>query len=321
MTPPAQRRSRPATTDRAPERPGPASRPGAWARARLLPRRVARKVGQSRWGVLASTTLIAALVLTALAANLLRPDQFLVTDFAHVLESPSWQYPFGTDLAGRDVLAMVLRGMRVSFAVTALAAIVAVVIGSTVGIVAGAAGGKVDATLMRVVDFLTSQNHLLFTLLIAVLVRPVVGGGGAVMLAVGLTHWTSMARIVRSEVLSLRQRPFVRAAIGVGAGRRHLARRHLAPHLAPSMALGLVLLFPHAIFHEAALSFLGLGLPPDQPSLGTLLAAGQDSMVQGGWWMVVFPGLVIVTASIATGALGERWRELSQPRWRSELQL
>lgn len=268
-----------------------------------------------------SVAVITALAFMALTADLLRPQQYLVTNFSHVLEPPSGQYPLGTDLSGRDLLAMVLGGMRISFAVTLLAALVSVVIGTVVGVIAGAAGGKVDAVLMRIVDFLVSQNHLLFTLLIAVLARPVVGGAGAVMLAVGLTHWTTMARIIRAEVLSLRERPFLRAAIGAGANRRQLARHHLAPHLVPSAALGLVLLFPHAIFHEAALSFLGLGLPPDQPSLGTLIAAGQSAILQGGWWMVVFPGLVIVVASIAVGAIGEHWRALSQPRWRSELQL
>ena len=205
--------------------------------------------------------------------------------------------------------------------VSSLAALLAVLLGGAIGIVAGVVGGAVDAVIMRVVDFLMSQNHLLFSLLIAVLAFPVAGGAGAVMLAVGLTHWTSMARILRSEVLTLRERPFFHAAIGVGAGRVHLVRRHLLPHLAPSAALGFVLLAPHAIFHEAALSFLGLGLPPDNPSLGTLVAAGQQALLKGGWWLVLFPGLVIVIASMCVGALGDWWRARSQPRWRSELEL
>lgn len=174
---------------------------------------------------------------------------------------------------------------------------------------------------MRLVDFFISQSHLLFGLMIAVLVRPRVGGAGAALLAVGLTHWMLLARLLRSEVLSIRERPFVAAAINSGANRWQVVRRHMLPHLAPSAGLGFVLLFPHAIFHESALSFLGVGLPLSQPSLGTLIAAGQRALFAGAWWVVLFPGLVIVIASVAVGTLGEWWRDRNQPRWRAELEL
>ena len=284
-------------------------------------RKTFRRVSGASWGMPVSVTVLALLIVGAAGAGIIRPDHYLLTNFDHILQPPSLAYPLGTDSAGRDLLAMILRGMRVSFLVSTMAAIVAVVVGAIVGLISGAIGGVVDDVLMRIVDFLSSQNHLLFGLFIAVLAYPLVGGAGAVTVSVGFTHWTSIARILRAEILSIRERPFVFAAIGLGAGRGHVIRHHLLPNILPSAGLGFVLLFPHAIFHEAALSFLGVGLPPGNPSLGTLISFGQSAMLQGGWWIMLFPGLVIVIASIVIGAIGEWWRDRAQPRWRSELEL
>jgi peptide/nickel transport system permease protein len=141
------------------------------------------------------------------------------------------------------------------------------------------------------------------------------------MLSVGLTHWPSLARIVRGELMSLRERPFVSAAIGGGADCWRLARRHYLPHLLPAIGLAFVLTVPHAIFHESALSFLGLGLEPHRASLGNILADGQRSLLAGGWWVALFPGLAILIASMSIGTLAEYFREQLHPRWRSELEL
>lgn len=275
----------------------------------------------ARPSVIIAGSALLLLVVGAAAANLIRPDAFLRTDLTQVLAAPSAAHPIGTDEVGRDLLAMVLRGLRVSFAVSTVAALLTVAVGGTLGIIAGAIGGRVDEALMRIVDFFSSQNHLLFGLLIAVLTRPVVGGAGAVAMAVGFTHWMRLARILRAEVLSLRERPFISNAIGIGATRRQLMTRHFLPHVVPVAAVGFVLMFPHAIFHESALSFLGVGMPPQNPSLGTLIAAGQRALVGGGWWMVVIPGLVIVIAGMAIGTVGDWLRDRTQPRWRGELEL
>lgn len=298
-----------ATADGQPPAPQRANRP-------------ARAHGRApRIGAAGAVVVVTVLAMSSLLAEVIRPDVWLVTDFGAVLQAPSLTHPLGTDEVGRDLLALVLRGMRVSFAVSLLAAGAALLVGTAVGVVAGAIGGRVDGVLMRIVDFLSSQSHLLFGILIAVLARPVVGGAGAVLIAVALTHWMLLARLLRSEVLSIRERPFMLSAVNVGATRWQLVRRHVLPHLAPSAGLGFVLLFPHAIFHEAALSFLGVGLPPTQPSLGTLIAVGQRALFTGAWWVVLFPGLVIIIASVAVGTLGEWWRDRSQPRWRAELEL
>ncbi|MGH8930647.1 MAG: ABC transporter permease [Egibacteraceae bacterium] len=287
------------------------------------PARIGSRIArlEPRYGAIAAAILLALMLLGAIFAGVIRPAEYLVSDLGSVLEAPSAAHPLGTDEVGRDVLAIILRGMRVSFSVSLAAAVLALVIGGSFGVLAGSAGGWVDGLMMRGVDFLSSQSHLLFGILIAVLARPVVGGAGAIMLSVGLTHWMLLARVLRAEVLSLKERQFVAAAINAGATRRQLIVRHLIPNLAPAAGLGFVLLVPHAIFHESALSFLGVGLPVDQPSLGTLISAGQRTLFAGAWWVILFPGLLIVLASICVGTLGEWWRDRTQPRWRAELEL
>lgn len=267
-----------------------------------------------------SFAFIVMLIVAAMAADAIRPWDDRHVDLTRMLQPPSLAHPMGTDSLGRDLLAQVLHGLRVSFTVSAAAALLAVVIGTSVGLGAAMAGGNVDFVLMRGVDVFQAQNHFLLSILIAVLFRPVFGPGGAVMMAVSLTHWTTIARIVRAQMLSLREQPFVAAAVNLGLSRRHVVVRHYIPHLLPSVMLAFVLLVPHAIFHESGLSFLGLGMPPHQPSLGSLLAESRQTLLTGSWWLVVFPGATIFGAALAIGMLGEYWRARLHPRWRSELE-
>ncbi len=277
----------------------------------------------ARWptSMRVATGLLALMVVVALFANLVAPLDDTAVDLDAVLESPSAAHLMGTDEVGRDLLVRVVHGVRISLAIAVLAASAAVVFGTLVGVLAGTMGGRVDAVMMRITDVFASQNHLLFGILLLVLFRPALGGAGAVMLAIGLTHWPSLARIVRGELLSLRERPFVAAAVGGGASRWRLARRHYLPHMLPAVGLAFVLTVPHAIFHESAYSFLGLGLPAHQASLGNILNDGQRSLLAGGWWIALFPGLALLLAAMTIGTIAEYWREHLHPRWRSELEL
>lgn len=272
-------------------------------------------------GSVLAAVLLVLLIVGALGADLIRPWDDRHVDLSLVLQAPSPAYPMGTDSSGRDLLGQVLHGLRVSFAVSAAAAFLAVTLGTSVGLAAGLLGGKVDAILMRAIDIFQSQNHFLLSLLIAVLFRPAFGPAGAIMLAVSLTHWVTVARIVRSQLLSLREQPFIAAAVNAGASRWHVMRHHFILHLLPAVTLAFVLLVPHAIFHESGLSFLGLGMPPHQPSLGSLLAESRQTLLTGGWWMAAFPGAAIFLAAAAIGTLGEHWRARLHPQWRSELEL
>ncbi|MFI9201442.1 ABC transporter permease [Streptomyces sp. NPDC053048] len=262
--------------------------------------------------------LVAVIVLITLAVPLAVPLDEQAVDLGAKLRPPSWSHPFGTDEVGRDLLLRCVYGLRVSLLVGVVAALAATVIGTAVGALAGAFGGWADRLLMRLVDLFSSVPHLLLGIFVVAMFRP---GMWPVVASVALTHWLSTARIVRAEVLSLRTRPYVDAAISGGASRWRVTLRHLLPGVLPQAGLAAVLMIPHAIWHESALSFLGLGLPTHQASLGNMVNAARGSLLAGDWWPTLFPGLFIIVPTLAVAALAAAWRERLDPRRRSELTL
>ncbi|WP_435853638.1 ABC transporter permease [Streptomyces purpurascens] len=265
-----------------------------------------------------SALLVGATVLAVLLVPpLVQLDQQAV-DLAAKLRPPSWAHPFGTDDVGRDLLLRCVYGLRVSLLVGVAAALTATVVGTAVGATAGALGGWADRALMRVVDAFSSVPHLLLGIFIVAMFRP---GVWPVVVSVALTHWLSTARIVRAEVLSLRSRPYVDAAVSGGASRWRVTVRHLLPAVLPQAALAAVLMVPHAMWHESALSFLGLGLPTHTASLGTLIQTARGSLLAGQWWPTLFPGLFLIIPTLAIAGLAGAWRERIHPRRRSELML
>ena len=268
--------------------------------------------------VAASAALAGAAALAALLVPLLFPLDQQAVDLTAKLAPPSADHLFGTDDLGRDVLLRSVYGLRVSLTVGVVAALTASVLGLAVGCLAGALGGRTDRLVMRAVDVFTAVPHLLMGIFIVAMFRP---GIWPVVASVGLTHWVSTARIVRAEVLSLRGRPFVEAAISGGASRRRVVTRHLLPAVLPQAGLAAVLMVPHAAWHESALSFLGLGIPAHQASLGTMINGARGSLAAGDWWPTLFPGLFIVLPTLAIAGLAGVWRERINPRRRSELVL
>ncbi|MGO4417554.1 ABC transporter permease [Streptomyces sp. MCAF7] len=288
-------------------------RDGARWRSSGTRRRSTRTLRVCTSAALVTATLLAVL----LVPPLVQLDQQAV-DLAAKLLPPSWAHPFGTDDVGRDLLLRCVYGLRVSLLVGLAAALTATVIGTAVGATAGALGGWADRALMRVVDTVSSVPHLLLGIFIVAMFRP---GVWPVIVSVALTHWLSTARIVRAEVLSLRSRPYIDAAVSGGASRWRVAVRHLLPGVLPQAALAAVLMVPHAMWHESALSFLGLGLPTHTASLGTLIQSARGSLLAGQWWPTLFPGLFIIVPTLAIAGLAGAWRERINPRRRSELML
>ncbi|MFJ8311700.1 MULTISPECIES: ABC transporter permease [unclassified Streptomyces] len=265
-----------------------------------------------------SAAIIALLVLVVLLVPpLVQLDQQAV-DLAQKLQPPSWDHLFGTDDVGRDLLLRCVYGLRVSLLVGVVAALAATLIGTAVGAVAGAFGGWTDRLVMRLVDTFSSVPHLLLGIFVVAMFRP---GVWPVVVSVALTHWLSTARIVRSEILSLRSRPHIDAAISGGASRWRVTVRHLLPGVVPQAGLAAVLMVPHAMWHESALSFLGLGLPTHQASLGNLVQSARGSLLAGDWWPTLFPGLLLIVPTLAIAGLAGAWRERLSPRRRSELML
>ncbi|MFJ7190837.1 ABC transporter permease [Streptomyces bacillaris] len=268
--------------------------------------------------VVTSATIVVAVALAVLIVPPLAQLDEQAVDLSNKLHPPSWAHPFGTDDVGRDLLLRCVYGLRVSLLVGLVAALTATVIGTAIGALAGAFGGWADRIVMRVVDTLSSIPHLLLGIFIVAMFRP---GVWPVIISVALTHWISTARIVRSEVLSLRSRPFIDAAVSGGASRGRVVVRHLLPGVLPQAGLAAVLMIPHAMWHESALSFLGLGLPAHQASLGNLVQSARGSLLAGDWWPTLFPGLFLIIPTLALAGLAGAWRDRINPRRKSELML
>ena len=216
-------------------------------------------------------------------------------DLSQARLAPSATHWFGTDLAGHDLLVRVALGLRVSIFVAAVCAVVSTVIGVLIGAVAASWGGKVDSLMMRFTDTINALPQLLLGIAIVAFYP---GSLVAIIASIALVHWSPVARIVRSIALSTRELEYVEAAYLAGASHWQVARKHLLPSVFGQMKVSVVLLFPHAIWHESTLSFLGLGISPDQPSLGTLLEVARTEILIGCWWELVFPAGALVSLTL-----------------------
>lgn len=255
--------------------------------------------------------LSAALLLSVVAASSLLDNEMLSTNLGQRNLSPSLEHPFGTDWLGREMLARTLNGLTLSLVVGVLASTVSVLIAVTLGMAAATLGRIADGVVTWLVDLFLGVPHLVVLILIAFTLG---GGPKGVILAVALTHWPSLARVIRAEVLQLRTAEFVQVSRRLGRTRRWIATRHLLPHLVPQILVGLVLLFPHAILHEAAITFLGFGLSPQQPAVGVILSESMRYLSTGHWWLALFPGLALLIMVRVFYILGDNLRALIDPR-------
>ncbi|MCV9995264.1 ABC transporter permease subunit [Paeniglutamicibacter sp. ZC-3] len=233
----------------------------------------------------------------------LQPLDPRAVDLSAVLQAPSGQHFFGTDTLGRDVWTRSAQGLRMSLFLALLASGFSTALGVGVGLLAAWRGGLVDRIAMRLVDATNALPHLLLAVVIVALWR---GQWWAIVLSIALTHWTQVARIVRSRLLAERTADYVQLARASGAGTAFIWFTHLLPAVAPQAAIALVLQLPHAIWHESSLSFLGVGLPPESASLGLLLDDARGGLLAGAWWLLAFPAGLLVLVSWSTAALPAR---------------
>jgi peptide/nickel transport system permease protein len=231
---------------------------------------------------------------------------------------PATHGPLGTDDAGRDVFSQLIYGARISLTVGFLAGFIAMFVGSVFGIAAGYFGGRVDNLLMRATDVLLVIPDLpLMIVLVATLrnlqwrISPLV----VLILVIGLLYWTSTARLIRSQVLTIKERQFVARARALGAGHLHIIRKHILPQIMPLIVANTVLILSTAILVESGLAFLGLG-DPTQPSWGTMLnfAFSRNAITNGAWWFYLPPGLAIVWVTLGCVLLGNVLEEMLNPR-------
>lgn len=226
-------------------------------------------------------------------------------------QPPSLAHPFGTDWLGRDMLTRSLHGMSLSLRVGLLAASASALIAALLGLAAGTLGGWVDAVICWMIDVCFSLPHLVLLILIAFAVG---GGTQGVIIAVAFTHWPSLARVVRAEVLQVNSSDYIQISHRLGRPPIWIARHHMVPHVIPQLLVGLILLFPHAILHEAALSFIGIGISPHLPAIGIILAESMRHLSTGYWWLGVMPGLLLLLSVKTFDWLGENLRALLDPK-------
>ena len=255
------------------------------------------------------------LVLLALLAPVIAPynpiEQFRKDGLSALGEPlpPNGHFWLGTDGVGRDLLSRLLYGGRVSLGIGLVASALSVVLALLIGGVAGFLGGKTDFLLMRFVDLVMSMPTFFLTLLLVVMLSP---GVWVVITVIALFSWTYPARIFRSQVLAIKRLDFVQAAQCLGAPRRRIFLRHLLPHVLPLVIVYLALGIPNAIFTEASLSFLGLGVPPPAPSWGSMIQDGM-SYYRAAPWVAFFPGIAIALAVISINLLASGLREVMDP--------
>jgi len=225
---------------------------------------------------------------------------------------PSTEFPLGTDMLGRCQVSRLLLGARLSFMFAVPAALMAVTIGVVVGTVAGYAGGIADAVLMRLVDFVLAFPFILLIIALAAIFRGPDAGAAPVLIVLAMGGWVTTARVIRSKVLSLREREYVLAARALGAGHLRILANHIVPNLSGSIAVLTTMLVGDMLLAESALSFLGLGAPPPMPSWGRMLCEGQ-SYVQSAPWLIIVPGAAILLTVLAGNLVGEGLRAIVDP--------
>lgn len=255
---------------------------------------------------LATAVLLAAVVI---AGRVLEPAA-TVTDFSARNLSPTLAHPFGTDWMGRDMFARTLAGLSTSVLVGLGAAAVSSVLAIALAVLAALGGRRVDAVIGWLIDVVMGIPHLVLLILISYAL-----GRGALGVSVGIavTHWPSLARVLRAELLQLREQPYIACSRALGISRARMVARHLVPHILPQYLVGLVLLFPHAILHEASITFLGFGLPPEQPAIGVILSEAMTYLTSGAWWLAVFPGLALLAVVLLFDRVGASLRRLVTP--------
>jgi len=279
-----------------------------------IPSIVFRRFSRNRLS-LAALLVVFSIITLALLAGIVSPRDPMAIDVHNVLSPPTWAHPFGTDELGRDVLSRMIWGSRVSLKVGFIAVGLAILLGTIIGSVAGFYGGKTDALLMRFVDIMLAFPTFFLILAVIAILEPSIY---TIMAVIGFTGWMDVARLVRAEFLTLRERDFVVAAKAMGAGNLRIMFKHILPNALAPVFVAATFGVAGAILTESGLSFLGLGVQPPNPSWGNILTAGKDN-IEVAWWLSLFPGLAILVTVLSYNLVGEGLRDALDPRlWERE---
>ncbi|MGN0093266.1 MAG: ABC transporter permease [Methanobrevibacter sp.] len=255
--------------------------------------------------------IIASLILISVfLSNYLIDPTSLTTDFSNINQAPSFEHIFGTDWMGRDMFTRTLLGLGLSIGVGAFAALISTIVAIILGVLSSV--NKVaDEFVAAVIDLFGSIPHILLIILISISCG---GGYYGVIMGVGLTHWTPLARVLRAEIKQIKTMDYIKLSEEFGKSKLWIAKEHIFPLIISQIIVGVILMFPHAIMHEASISFLGFGLPPHQPAIGIILAESMNYLSTGAWWLSFYPGLSLLILVLLFDLIGENVNKLLNPQ-------
>lgn len=248
----------------------------------------------------AALGILALIVAYAIVWPTVAPQSWLDTNFELARNAPSWPHLFGTDTVGSDLTVTVARALRTSLAIAVASAAIATAAGTLIGATAATLGGRGDMLIMRLTDAIAGLPAILATLIVVAMFR---GSEAAIIAALAATHWTGVARVVRGEVLAVISSDYVAASRAAGASTSQIVRHHVLSAASPQAGVAIAMLIPHAIWHESTLSFLGVGMPPEKPSLGTVISTAAPGLLAGQWWQLLFPTAALIAVTLAAAAL------------------
>ena len=235
----------------------------------------------------------------------------LYVDLLNKLQAPSFAHLFGTDWVGRDMLTRTVKGLSISMKIGLLATFTSTIIAIFLGVIGPTFGKKVDSVVTWFIDLVLSVPHTLVVILISIAMG---GGMKGIVIGVAATHWTSLTRVIRAEVMQIMESDYTKIARNFGKSNWYIAKEHVLPHVIPQIIVGAVLIFPHAILHEASVTFLGFGLPPHDPAIGVILSESMKYLTSGDWWLAFFPGLSLVLVSMMVDRIGKNIEKLINPK-------
>lgn len=233
----------------------------------------------------------------------------LPTNFTSINQAPSLQHLFGTDWMGRDMFLRTIKGLSLSVFVGTFAAIISTIVAISLGLLSSI-NKYTDEFVAIIIDFINSIPHILLIILISIACG---GGFYGVILGVGLTHWSSLARVLRAEVKQVKTMDFIKLSENLGKSKYFVAIKHILVLIVPQIIVGIILMFPHAIMHEASISFLGFGLPPHEPAIGIILSESMKYLASGDWWLALFPGLSLLLLVLLFDLIGDYLNKLLNP--------
>ncbi|MDF2987528.1 MAG: transporter permease [Eubacterium sp.] len=260
--------------------------------------------------IVSTTAFVIFFVVVLIAGSLINVDSLRV-NLVKLFVSPDPEHPFGTDWVGRDMLLRTVKGLSLSMKIGMLCSLSSGLIALILGVAGPILGGKVDYVIAWLIDLVLSIPHTLVIILISIAVG---GGLKGIVIGVTLTHWTSLTRVIRAEVMQIREMEYTRLSRQFGKSSFYIAKEHILPHVIPQLVVGIVLVFPHAILHEASITFLGFGLPPHEPAIGVILSESMKYLTSGKWWLAFFPGLSLVLISMMVDCIGKNIEKLINPK-------